>query len=409
MRAGSRYASPIFVEDDGAVKALQRHQLGPGLEDRSHREEFIEALIHNYPAVIPMADIEPALTPLVSVCRQLPTAAGIIDNLWLTPDGGLILGECKLVRNPQARQEVVAQALDYGRALASWHYEDLEAAVRKALKVSDVTLWSFVSQTSELDEAQFVDAVQRRLRSGRIMILIIGDGIQEGVEALTSALQLHAGLHAGLALVELSIWTGLAGGILVVPRVPLRTEVIERGVVVFDSAGALRIDPPPSTAPAGAAFPKPVSLSESEFYEQLEDRCPGTSDPLKFFVDTLDEPGVVPEFRKSLILRWRVNEDEVGSLGYVDRWGTAYVGDALSVANRLGLRSAGLEYLEEIAKGVGGQVKLREKNNPTVLGADGREVKIDALLAASDDWKRAIKRFVARASTLRSPGERDSG
>jgi hypothetical protein len=64
-----------------------------------------------------MVDIEPAFTPLISICRELPTSAGYLDNLWLTPEGGIVLGECKLMRNPQARREVVAQALDYARAI----------------------------------------------------------------------------------------------------------------------------------------------------------------------------------------------------------------------------------------------------------------------------------------------------
>jgi hypothetical protein len=52
----------------------------------------------------------------------------------VTPEGGIVPGECKLVRNPQARREVLAQALDYARAVAGFDYEDLEAAMRSALK-----------------------------------------------------------------------------------------------------------------------------------------------------------------------------------------------------------------------------------------------------------------------------------
>jgi hypothetical protein len=69
-----------------------------------------------------------------------------------------------------------------------------------------------VEDEADLDEAQFVDAVERRLRTGRLLILIIGDGIQEGVEALTEHLQMHAGIHAGMALVDLSIWSDPAAG-----------------------------------------------------------------------------------------------------------------------------------------------------------------------------------------------------
>lgn len=112
------------------------------------------------------------------------------------------------------------QALDYARAISGWHYEDLEAQVRKALKDPRPSLWDFVREESDLDEARFVDAIERRLNASRFMVLIIGDGIQEGVEALTEYLQLHAGLHVGVALVDLSIWQGPDDSLLVVPRIP---------------------------------------------------------------------------------------------------------------------------------------------------------------------------------------------
>lgn len=167
-----------------------------------------------------MADIEPAFTPLVSICRELPTEAGFLDNLWLTPAGGIILGECKLFRNPQARREVTAQALHYSSSLAGMSYEDFAGAVRRALRSETARLWDFVKDQSDLDEATFADAVARRLRQSHLMILIIGDGVQEGVESLAAHLQLHAGLRAGLALVDLSVWRNGETDLLILPRVP---------------------------------------------------------------------------------------------------------------------------------------------------------------------------------------------
>ena len=70
---------------------------------------FLQDLVHEHPEILPMADIEPAFMPFIPVCRELPTAAGYLDNLWLTPSGGIVLGECKLFRKPQARREVIAK------------------------------------------------------------------------------------------------------------------------------------------------------------------------------------------------------------------------------------------------------------------------------------------------------------
>lgn len=236
----SRHAPPIFVTDEHQEISLERLELGRTEDDLRRRESFIQDLVHDRPGIIPMAEIEPAMTPLISVCRELPAASGSIDNFWITPWGGLVIGECKLVRNPQARREVIAQVLDYARIMSGWTYEDLERAVRKARKDPAFKLWSLVEREREADEAEFVDAVERRLRRGQILLLVIGDGIQEGVEALTAHLHLHAGMHAALALVELSLWRGIAGGLLVVPRIPMRTVLIERGIVSIERGSRSR-------------------------------------------------------------------------------------------------------------------------------------------------------------------------
>src|SRR5271165_2124002 len=305
MGSGSAHAAPIVIVSGGQPATLQRVSLGSADHKGEEREAFIQSLVHDHPELIPMADIAPPFMPLISVCKELPTSAGPLDNLWLTPDGGIVLGECKLFRNPEARRQVIVQALDYARAIAGLSYEELEAAVRKALGSPSMTLWSLVSDQSALEQAQFVDAVSRRLRQSHFMVLIIGDGIQEGVESLTSYLQLHAGLHVGLALVDLSIWRDSDGRLLVLPRIPLHTVLVERGIVTVGPAGEMAVQPPNgSLSKQPNTLPRTVSLSEQEYFDQLEQRRPGMGPQLRSFLREVAEIGVTPEFRKSLVLRW---------------------------------------------------------------------------------------------------------
>jgi hypothetical protein len=55
------------------------------------------------------------------------------------------------------------------------------------------------------------------------------------------------------ALLDLSLWRGADGGLLVVPRVPMRTVLIERGIVRIET-GAARIDPAKATCPVASAL-----------------------------------------------------------------------------------------------------------------------------------------------------------
>ena len=385
MRPSSRHAAPAILQEGGGVRALQRVVLGQS-GPHGLGEEALQRLVHDHPELLPMAEIEPAFTPLLSVCRELPTGAGSLDNLWVTPDGALVLGECKLVKNPQARREVVAQALDYARALAGMTLEQLEDALRRTGKRAADRLWQVVAEDSALDEAQFNDAVARRLKRGSFLILIIGDGIQEGVEELSDYLQMHAGLRTSLALVDLSFWRD-GERLLVVPRVPAKTVLVERGVVRIED-GAIRVDPP-READLGQRF----TLTEEAFFEDLRRIDKDLPSRLDAFLRLVEPFGIEPEFQKSLVLRYHASPDHALSIGYLGRNGKAYNIDAAYNAIKLGVPDVGEAYAGALAGLIGGQIRRRQDGLPYVHGPDGRALRLQDLLKDPQGWAEAVRRW----------------
>ena len=77
---------------------------------------------------------------VVPLCRELaiPRAGGsvFLDMLGVTQTGRLVLVECKLWRNPQARREVVAQIVEYAALLRHLSFGDLTARLKQKLGVS---------------------------------------------------------------------------------------------------------------------------------------------------------------------------------------------------------------------------------------------------------------------------------
>ena len=195
-------------------------------------EAYIQALVHEYPACLPIAEIDAMFSHPVPICTELNTPAGPIDNFMVTPSGLPVLIECKLWRNPEARREVVSQILDYAKELSRWSSSDVQREVSHRLKRAGNPLLDMVRAVDpEVDEQQFIDALTANLRRGRFLLLIVGDGIREGVEAIAEYLQLHAGLHFSLGLVELPIYVMPNGDRLVAPRVLVRTALVIRNVV----------------------------------------------------------------------------------------------------------------------------------------------------------------------------------
>src|SRR6266704_1191584 len=115
------------------------------------------------------------------------------------------------------------------------------------------------------------------------------------------------------------------GGWVIAPRIPLKTLIVERGVVVVGSTGQIRIEHP--TGGTNDKLPRATSASEGEFFEQMEQGRPGLAEQAKSFIEGLVEFDISPEFRKSLVLRWHPTPDFVGSLGYIEPSGKVWTGD----------------------------------------------------------------------------------
>lgn len=224
-----QHATPILLTDEGAV-ALQPLSLAVGPDAVS--EGAIQQLIHMHPSCLPIAEIDPMFCGPVPICTELNTTAGPIDNFMVTPSGLPVLVECKLWRNPEGRREVVGQILDYAKELTRWSSSDLQREAGRRLGRAGNALLDLVRAAGhDPDETEFNDALTGNLRRGRFLLLIVGDGIREGVEAISEYLQAHAGLHFTLGLVELPIFMMPGGERLVLPRVLARTHLVTRNVV----------------------------------------------------------------------------------------------------------------------------------------------------------------------------------
>ncbi len=225
---------PILISSKGDPDILlERVPLTGG--SGNYGEDWLQNLLYKHPKSLPIAEINPSFTGLIPICREMSTPAGPIDVLYATREGHLVILEAKLWRNPEARRKVIGQILDYAKELSHWSYETLDAAVRASRRREhcvSLSLFDVVSeQNAGLDEAQFIDAVSRRLRLGELLLLIAGDGIRENLKAITSFIEDHGTLHFTFGLVEMAIFLMPDGMHLVQPRVIAHSEVIRRIVV----------------------------------------------------------------------------------------------------------------------------------------------------------------------------------
>ena len=216
----------------------------------------------------------------------------------------------------------VSQILDYAKEISRWSYEELNHAVRRAAKRPGDTnaLFDLVhEQNDTIDEQTFVDDVTRNLKSGRFLLLVVGDGIREGVERIADYLKQSAGIRFTFGLVELAIFDmpdGAASGIIVEPRVLARTFEIERAVVRLADAGVVVEDPPPPGPPSPDGGGHRTPITEREFYEQIERIDAALPACLRAFFERCRRDGLeVTLSRASYILHWRRDDGRKVNFG----------------------------------------------------------------------------------------------
>jgi hypothetical protein len=399
---------PSFTETP--ARGLKRIRFEKGSDKDGYRERWLQQLVSRYPNVLPIEQIERALTPAIPICMELPLESGFVDNLYATPDGDLIVGETKLFRNPEARREVIGQIIDYAKDLSALSYEKLEQAIAKAEapdgagghpKVGLDEAVASGGGREEISEERFIDAVSRNLERGRFLLLVIGDGIQLGTENIAAFLQQHAGMHFTLGLVELAIFElpSEMGGYLVQPRILARTTNIDRGIVTIEN-GKITANPPldQTTGPKGVT--KRTTISEERFYEELAANFPTVVPRLKAFTARLETIGVGTEFGKgSMILRWRPDEQRAWNLGSITTSGKVWTDYLNGQADAVGLLDLSHAYLNRVASVVpGAHVKEYLKPTSRYVAKGGTYVTIDELLAHEDGWLAAIQEFMASAT-----------
>jgi hypothetical protein len=211
-------------------------------------EAWLQDLLYRHPGLMLLCEPGADQSIVAPLCRELaiPRPGGnvFLDILGVTRSGRLVLVECKLWRNPQARREVVAQILEYAALLRSWSFGDLTARIKqKTGSTAQDPIFELARQSfPDLDEAAFVDGVARSLEYGDFHLVIAGDGIRSDLHSLAKHLNAGFAGLGRLSLLEIQLWSDSQGNTVVVPNVPLKTEIIEQRVVLTDQGMPVKVE-----------------------------------------------------------------------------------------------------------------------------------------------------------------------
>lgn len=397
------HAHPILFSG-GASRALERIPLysAGAAAAAAYTEKWLQELIQRCPEVLPTAEIEPGFGQLIPVAMEVSCGHGWIDNLFVTAEGGIVLVETKLWRNPESRRTVVSQALDYAAALSRVSYAEFERAILAAQTSADEakpsSLYAIVSdQADALEESAFIDALSLNLRRGRMLVIAAGDGIRTEAEALADLLQSHAGARFTFALVAIELFRAPDDQILAVPRTIAKTVLIERGVVRVEE-GRVVVEPLATGSAGHGVTPPRTTMTEELFLELMDKRSAALPMAIRDLLAKAHEIGVKADWKASLNLKWYGDETTV-NLGYIRRDGTIATDTTFYTAKA---SPAARRYLERFAALAGGRVvQNTDSVGPYAIAADGKSsIRIEQVLPSkAEAWVELMAAFVREMET----------
>lgn len=386
-----QHSLPVKIKD-GNTEYLSKVSLG----SREYDESWVQDICYDNPGVLPITEIEQTFSDMIPICKELRSPSGSMDLVYVNEYGFIAIGECKLWRNPEARRAVIGQILEYAKDLSKWSYEEFEKACLKARKDNNAkSLFEIVSQQdTELDEASFVDAVQRNLERGRFVLMAIGDGIRESMEELSDFLQRYGNLQFTLALVELPIYR-IPGTqeLIITPRIIAKTKEIER-IIYRISEGS------PEEVQSGQEENQSRSISEKVFFERIEQNI-GTAltQEVQRFIQRLDDElgmkGTLGRGKK-LSLNLKTTGD-LYNFASLQETGEVYFFGIVERTAELGHKEIGMEYLHKLASLVGGFVD--DSTNIfswSVRQKDRKYFPIQAYLKHEDAWISLMAETIKR-------------
>ena len=390
-------APPFLINQDSSGQKLLPIDVQAG----SYDEAWLQEMLRRQPEILPVTDIEPVFYPLVSIGREVNTDAGAIDNLFISPRGYLVLVETKLWKNPEARREVLAQAIDYGSSLSKWTYGQLDALTRNYTKRYEKQEYDLVSwvekQYGPVDGGRifFEDTVAKNLRLGRFLTLIVGDKIRQSLIEMMDHVNKYPHLAIDVVLVELQVyqWNSkeVVWPLLVVPSIVAKTEIIERSVVqiTINKEGAHNIDVRQEKSKDKGI--QKVSLTEEAFWELFKKQVPESYEAARNLIDVYKEKdGInINPADVSIVVRLDIHDSGYrASTFYVNQNGQLGVWPQ-TIASQL--EKAGLD--RRLAEDYGNEMRkvLKMPERRVELSCPVNKVNLDLFKSVVDDFIEKVQ------------------
>lgn len=238
-------------------------------------------LIAKFPSlIISIPELEISDSDKCLVIREFNAGRGPIDVIIITENSEILLIETKLYRNPESHRIVVAQAIDYAKALSQIKIEKLETAISQS-EFNNPKIFKEL-----FGDDLFVAALDKNIKTGNFNVVIVGDKIHPNVLNMVEAIQSAPHLVYTIYLAEIQPYTLDDNNIIIKPKIVAKTNEVERSVI------RLEIDYKEKKLTIESESPEKEGKGNKPILSQQE------------FLNSVSKPEFVPHFL-SFWKRWK--------------------------------------------------------------------------------------------------------
>jgi hypothetical protein len=163
--------------------------------------------------------------PILFFTGQVPLGNNAADLLGVDADGTIVIVECKLAKNPEARRTVVGQILEYAAQVRGTSYGAFETKMTGSSGLSLIEKARELVSEDGWDEENFKDGIKRSLELGNFRLVIAINGLNDELKGIIEYLKAQGGVR--LEALELRRFKHDASGVeVLVPELyglPSRT------------------------------------------------------------------------------------------------------------------------------------------------------------------------------------------
>ena len=185
-----------------------------------------QVLMAKFPSLtLSIPELDVIETEKLLVARECNTTRGPIDLLIITENADIVLVETKLIRNPESHRTVVAQAIDYAKALTQENVNQFKRWFNK----SEFTNSEIVNDL--FNDSNFESTLDKNIRTGNFKVLIAGDKIHPNVLNMVESIQSAPHLSFTMFLAEIQPFSLDEDNIIIQPTIVAKTNEVERSVI----------------------------------------------------------------------------------------------------------------------------------------------------------------------------------